>query len=203
MQLTSTMMDTLLFLNPFSQEGNFAFLHWCIISCWCIKCKIIFCSSAHDSPETIELEINTGSTEGLILWQGVVSPGPVWRLIYYGTELWFNPNLKPDTHILPFHIFIITLTLLLHFSALNHHHYLICKEVTLLNVLLTVSKFWTPVSAIIHHLRDTCIFFHFSVSLAVEQHSSSHCLIHTCATEAVTLLGMFLAASPAVSDTTK
>uniref|UniRef100_A0A3B4XVX7 Heparan sulfate proteoglycan 2 n=1 Tax=Seriola lalandi dorsalis TaxID=1841481 RepID=A0A3B4XVX7_SERLL len=26
---------------------------------------------AHDSPETIELEINTGSSEGLILWQGV------------------------------------------------------------------------------------------------------------------------------------
>nr|XP_033484843.1 basement membrane-specific heparan sulfate proteoglycan core protein isoform X12 [Epinephelus lanceolatus] len=33
--------------------------------------KSIFPRSAHDSPETIELEINTSSPEGLILWQGV------------------------------------------------------------------------------------------------------------------------------------
>ncbi|KAI3356952.1 hypothetical protein L3Q82_003588 [Scortum barcoo] len=33
--------------------------------------KSIFPRSAHDSPETIELEINTDSSEGLILWQGV------------------------------------------------------------------------------------------------------------------------------------
>ncbi|CAB1426562.1 unnamed protein product, partial [Pleuronectes platessa] len=33
--------------------------------------KSIFPRSAADSPETIELEINTGSSEGLILWQGV------------------------------------------------------------------------------------------------------------------------------------
>ncbi|XP_040902816.1 basement membrane-specific heparan sulfate proteoglycan core protein isoform X8 [Toxotes jaculatrix] len=33
--------------------------------------KSIFPRSAHDSPETIELEINTSSSEGLILWQGV------------------------------------------------------------------------------------------------------------------------------------
>uniref|UniRef100_A0A665UZW2 Heparan sulfate proteoglycan 2 n=1 Tax=Echeneis naucrates TaxID=173247 RepID=A0A665UZW2_ECHNA len=33
--------------------------------------KSVFPRSAHDSPETIELEINTGSSEGLILWQGV------------------------------------------------------------------------------------------------------------------------------------
>uniref|UniRef100_A0A7N6A6L9 Heparan sulfate proteoglycan 2 n=1 Tax=Anabas testudineus TaxID=64144 RepID=A0A7N6A6L9_ANATE len=33
--------------------------------------KAIFPRSAHDSPETIELEINTSSNEGLILWQGV------------------------------------------------------------------------------------------------------------------------------------
>ncbi|XP_029911416.1 basement membrane-specific heparan sulfate proteoglycan core protein isoform X2 [Myripristis murdjan] len=33
--------------------------------------KPVFPRSAHDSPETIELEINTGSSEGLILWQGV------------------------------------------------------------------------------------------------------------------------------------
>uniref|UniRef100_A0A7N6BSW4 Heparan sulfate proteoglycan 2 n=1 Tax=Anabas testudineus TaxID=64144 RepID=A0A7N6BSW4_ANATE len=32
--------------------------------------KAIFPRSAHDSPETIELEINTSSNEGLILWQG-------------------------------------------------------------------------------------------------------------------------------------
>uniref|UniRef100_A0A8D3EB01 Heparan sulfate proteoglycan 2 n=1 Tax=Scophthalmus maximus TaxID=52904 RepID=A0A8D3EB01_SCOMX len=37
--------------------------------------KSVFPRSAHDSPETIELEINTSSPEGLILWQGVVSPG--------------------------------------------------------------------------------------------------------------------------------
>nr|XP_046254096.1 basement membrane-specific heparan sulfate proteoglycan core protein isoform X4 [Scatophagus argus] len=36
--------------------------------------KSIFPRSAHDSPETIELEINTDSSEGLILWQGV-EPG--------------------------------------------------------------------------------------------------------------------------------
>uniref|UniRef100_A0A4W6FNJ1 Heparan sulfate proteoglycan 2 n=1 Tax=Lates calcarifer TaxID=8187 RepID=A0A4W6FNJ1_LATCA len=36
--------------------------------------KSIFPRSAHDSPETIELEINTSSSEGLILWQGV-EPG--------------------------------------------------------------------------------------------------------------------------------
>uniref|UniRef100_A0A8C2WMQ1 Heparan sulfate proteoglycan 2 n=1 Tax=Cyclopterus lumpus TaxID=8103 RepID=A0A8C2WMQ1_CYCLU len=33
--------------------------------------KSVFPRSAHHSPETIELEINTGSSEGLILWQGV------------------------------------------------------------------------------------------------------------------------------------
>lgn len=33
--------------------------------------KAVFPRSAHDSPETIELEINTSSSEGLILWQGV------------------------------------------------------------------------------------------------------------------------------------
>ncbi|XP_029995006.1 basement membrane-specific heparan sulfate proteoglycan core protein isoform X4 [Sphaeramia orbicularis] len=33
--------------------------------------KSIFPRSAHDSPETIELEINTSSSDGLILWQGV------------------------------------------------------------------------------------------------------------------------------------
>ncbi len=150
MQLTSTMMDTLLFLNPFSQEGNFAFLHCFTLTYGGLlgvdvtmhqnHCYF-FCFSAPDSPETIELEINTGSSEGLILWQGVVSPGPVLRSIHYRTELRCNSNLKPDTHILPFHIFILTLTLLLHFSALNHYHYLICKEVTLINVLLTVSEF--------------------------------------------------------------
>uniref|UniRef100_A0A8C2AGW3 Cell adhesion molecule-related/down-regulated by oncogenes n=1 Tax=Cyprinus carpio TaxID=7962 RepID=A0A8C2AGW3_CYPCA len=32
----------------------------------------LFCFSAPDSPETIELEINTVSKDGLILWQGVV-----------------------------------------------------------------------------------------------------------------------------------
>ncbi|XP_042264753.1 basement membrane-specific heparan sulfate proteoglycan core protein isoform X12 [Thunnus maccoyii] len=37
--------------------------------------KAIFPRSAHDSPETIELEINTGSSEGLILWQGVETTG--------------------------------------------------------------------------------------------------------------------------------
>ncbi|KAM7405193.1 hypothetical protein PAMP_012474 [Pampus punctatissimus] len=33
--------------------------------------RAIFPRSTHDSPETIELEINTSSSEGLILWQGV------------------------------------------------------------------------------------------------------------------------------------
>ncbi|XP_078144123.1 basement membrane-specific heparan sulfate proteoglycan core protein [Centroberyx gerrardi] len=33
--------------------------------------KPVFPRSAHDSPETIELEINTNSPDGLILWQGV------------------------------------------------------------------------------------------------------------------------------------
>ncbi|XP_044068676.1 basement membrane-specific heparan sulfate proteoglycan core protein isoform X9 [Siniperca chuatsi] len=37
--------------------------------------KSIFPRSTHDSPETIELEINTGSSEGLILWQGVETNG--------------------------------------------------------------------------------------------------------------------------------
>ncbi|XP_068162728.1 basement membrane-specific heparan sulfate proteoglycan core protein isoform X3 [Antennarius striatus] len=37
--------------------------------------KSIFPRSAYDSPETIELEINTGSPEGLILWQGVETTG--------------------------------------------------------------------------------------------------------------------------------
>ncbi|XP_029013106.1 basement membrane-specific heparan sulfate proteoglycan core protein isoform X4 [Betta splendens] len=36
--------------------------------------KSVFPRSAHDSPETIELDINTRSAEGLILWQGV-EPG--------------------------------------------------------------------------------------------------------------------------------
>ncbi|XP_061908758.1 basement membrane-specific heparan sulfate proteoglycan core protein [Entelurus aequoreus] len=36
-----------------------------------------FSRSAHDSPETIELEINTSSSEGLILWQGVETNGTV------------------------------------------------------------------------------------------------------------------------------
>ncbi|XP_014849228.1 PREDICTED: basement membrane-specific heparan sulfate proteoglycan core protein isoform X5 [Poecilia mexicana] len=33
--------------------------------------KSIFPRSVHDAPETIEMEINTSSSEGLILWQGV------------------------------------------------------------------------------------------------------------------------------------
>ncbi|TNN35029.1 Basement membrane-specific heparan sulfate proteoglycan core protein [Liparis tanakae] len=33
--------------------------------------KSVFPRSGQHSPETIELEINTGSSEGLILWQGV------------------------------------------------------------------------------------------------------------------------------------
>ncbi|KAL6119478.1 hspg2 [Pungitius sinensis] len=37
--------------------------------------KSVFPRSAHDSPETIELEINTSSFEGLILWQGVETNG--------------------------------------------------------------------------------------------------------------------------------
>ncbi|XP_077945716.1 basement membrane-specific heparan sulfate proteoglycan core protein isoform X7 [Gasterosteus aculeatus] len=37
--------------------------------------KSVFPRSAHDSPETIELEINTSSSEGLILWQGVETTG--------------------------------------------------------------------------------------------------------------------------------
>ncbi|KAM4611104.1 basement membrane-specific heparan sulfate proteoglycan core protein [Polymixia lowei] len=37
--------------------------------------KPIFPRSAHDSPETIELEIHTISSEGLILWQGVETNG--------------------------------------------------------------------------------------------------------------------------------
>ncbi|XP_026010202.1 basement membrane-specific heparan sulfate proteoglycan core protein isoform X4 [Astatotilapia calliptera] len=37
--------------------------------------KSIFPRSAHDSPETIEMEINTSSSDGLILWQGVETNG--------------------------------------------------------------------------------------------------------------------------------
>ncbi|KAM9751596.1 basement membrane-specific heparan sulfate proteoglycan core protein isoform 3-T3 [Menidia menidia] len=37
--------------------------------------KSVFPRSAHDSPETIEMEINTSSSEGLILWQGVETSG--------------------------------------------------------------------------------------------------------------------------------
>nr|XP_057906676.1 basement membrane-specific heparan sulfate proteoglycan core protein isoform X5 [Doryrhamphus excisus] len=37
--------------------------------------KSSFQRSAHDSPETIELEINTFSSEGLVLWQGVETNG--------------------------------------------------------------------------------------------------------------------------------
>eukprot|EP00066_Takifugu_rubripes_P028084 XP_011617350.1 PREDICTED: basement membrane-specific heparan sulfate proteoglycan core protein [Takifugu rubripes] len=37
--------------------------------------KSIFPRSAHDSPETIELEISTDSSDGLILWQGVETNG--------------------------------------------------------------------------------------------------------------------------------
>ncbi|XP_032375778.1 basement membrane-specific heparan sulfate proteoglycan core protein isoform X10 [Etheostoma spectabile] len=37
--------------------------------------RSIFTRSAHDLPETIELEINTSSSEGLILWQGVETKG--------------------------------------------------------------------------------------------------------------------------------
>ncbi|XP_061591358.1 basement membrane-specific heparan sulfate proteoglycan core protein isoform X3 [Cololabis saira] len=37
--------------------------------------RSVFPRSAHDSPETIELEINTHSNEGLILWQGVETNG--------------------------------------------------------------------------------------------------------------------------------
>lgn len=43
----------------------------------------LICFSAPDSPETIELEINTVSEDGLILWQGVVclyTWAPYWNL---------------------------------------------------------------------------------------------------------------------------
>lgn len=118
--------------------------------------------------------------------------GKSWSCLIDWTEPGFNPNLQPHTHILPLHLFILTLTMPLHFSTLNHHHYLACKEVTLLNVLLVFSFGLTCQQKYI-----TYTILHF-----LEQHSSSHCLTHTCATEAVPLLGM-LAASPAVSDTTK
>lgn len=80
--------------------------------------------SAHDSPETIELEINTGSSEGLILWQGVVSAGPVLvpeTRLNCKTEARFIPNLKLGTHILPLHLLILTLTLPLYSNTLKHH----------------------------------------------------------------------------------
>lgn len=55
-------------------------------------------SSAFDSPETIELEINTDSSEGLILWQGVVSP-PAVRTLETHSLLSIHV-FKPDTHSL-------------------------------------------------------------------------------------------------------
>ncbi|XP_047235897.1 basement membrane-specific heparan sulfate proteoglycan core protein isoform X4 [Girardinichthys multiradiatus] len=42
---------------------------------WIALPKSVFPRSAHDSPETIEMEINTSSSEGLILWQGVETKG--------------------------------------------------------------------------------------------------------------------------------
>lgn len=60
----------------------------------------LFCFSGQHSPETIELEINTGSSEGLILWQGVVSPGRAFRLSNL-TEARFNPHFKTDTYTFP------------------------------------------------------------------------------------------------------
>lgn len=85
MQLISTRMDILPFQNQFSQEGKFPILLSYTVCYYNGKVhqglRFFFYYvwySAHDSPETIELEINTGSSDGLILWQGVVSPGPVF-----------------------------------------------------------------------------------------------------------------------------
>uniref|UniRef100_A0A669D789 Heparan sulfate proteoglycan 2 n=1 Tax=Oreochromis niloticus TaxID=8128 RepID=A0A669D789_ORENI len=48
--------------------------------------KSIFPRSAHDSPETIEMEINTSSSDGLILWQGVVKHGKRKDFISLGLQ---------------------------------------------------------------------------------------------------------------------
>lgn len=58
-------------------------------------CKCFCCFSAQDSPETIELEISTDSSDGLILWQGVVSPGP---------------DRHPDARVPPPHLSVLILT---------------------------------------------------------------------------------------------
>lgn len=89
MQPISRMMDTLLFLNQFSQGGNYksTVLLSQLYSIPTKRNDIFRLFSAHDSPETIELEINTGSSEGLILWQGVVSQSPSLRPSGFNTGL--------------------------------------------------------------------------------------------------------------------
>uniref|UniRef100_A0A673N5J0 Cell adhesion molecule-related/down-regulated by oncogenes n=1 Tax=Sinocyclocheilus rhinocerous TaxID=307959 RepID=A0A673N5J0_9TELE len=46
----------------------------------------LFCFSAPDSPETIELEINTVAKDGLLLWQGVVCQGKGKDFISIGLQ---------------------------------------------------------------------------------------------------------------------
>lgn len=95
-RLIFTRTDTSRFQNPFSQEGNTVLktglksFHF-----YNLFCKCFCCFSAHDSPETIELEISTDSSDGLILWQGVVSPGP---------------GRHPDARVPPPHLSILVLT---------------------------------------------------------------------------------------------
>lgn len=72
---------------------------------------ICLCSSAHDSPETIEVEINTRSSEGLILWQGVVSPDlglilvlssfqPLILILTFNPHHWLMSCVKAQVRVL-------------------------------------------------------------------------------------------------------
>uniref|UniRef100_A0A7N8XAL3 Heparan sulfate proteoglycan 2 n=1 Tax=Mastacembelus armatus TaxID=205130 RepID=A0A7N8XAL3_9TELE len=57
--------------NSQCQNGGSCVNGQCVCTPGHTALSYIIYQSAHDSPETIELEINTSSSEGLILWQGV------------------------------------------------------------------------------------------------------------------------------------
>lgn len=76
----------------------------CSRSCCAVSLPSTFAPSAFDSPETIELEINTDSSEGLILWQGVVSGPPGDSVVPSSTSLTHSlTSSSPHPHLTESH----------------------------------------------------------------------------------------------------
>jgi len=103
------------------------------IYCFCLFYNVVLhywqfliCFSAPDSPETIELEINTVSEDGLILWQGVVclyTKAPYWILGHMRSGSKINniywPKIIFSVHEIALYILYINIFNLMKGTHLN------------------------------------------------------------------------------------